>query len=164
MVKEKGNVLLGVMIMMIAIILFVIFPKMTAIEKKEEIENEFPETTIEDKVLVDEFKKLKEPKKLLEGVYVVEKQSDDFLFRAKFYFTKDKTLVKELFSIDEDGEEITKISGVSEYSFNGSTLQYDYISGAKGIFAEIGDAITIIDDNNFIFHETEDNFHFKREK
>lgn len=162
MVKEKGNVVLGAMLML-AVVMLIILPEFAVMENKEKIENEFPETTIEDKVLVDEFKERREPNSLLEGVYVVEKQNDDYLFKAKFYFTKDKTLVKELYALDEDGKEMVEIRGVSKYRFEGSTLQYDYVSGAKGIFPQIGDAITIIDDNNFIFHETEENFHLKKE-
>lgn len=162
MIKEKGNVILGAMLMLVVVMLFIL-PQLAVIENKEKIKNEFPETTIADKILVDEFKERREPNKLLEGIYVVEKQKDDFLFKAKFYFTKDKTLVKELYALDENGKEMVDIRGVSKYRFEGSTLQYDYVSGAKGIFPQIGDAITIIDDNNFIFHETEENFHFKKE-
>lgn len=126
------------------------------------MQNEFPEVSLEDRKFVDDFKEKDEPEKYLEGVYKTVYKEDKITFEAKFYFTKDRAIVKELMVKGEDDEVEVELTGEAKYSFEGSTIQYEYVSGAKGIFSQIGDAITIVDDNNFIFHEPEVNFHFTK--
>jgi hypothetical protein len=94
---------------------------------------------------------------------VSKKQYEDYNFEAKFYFTEDGSIIKELFLYENDGEKKVEAKGEAKYSFPGSTIQYEYVSGAKGIFSQSGNAITIVDENNLIYHEPEENFHFVKE-
>lgn len=107
-----------------------------------------PSITIEDKVLVDSFRAKPTPKILPNGKYQVAEVVDGKEIKVTYYFSEDKTVTKEVILWGK-----YNLGGSAKYHFDGSVLMYTDIIGDKYLFPEIGEAVSVRDDNTIILHE-----------
>lgn len=107
-----------------------------------------PSITIEDKALVDGFRAKPTPAILPDGKYQVVEVVDGKEVKVTYYFDDDKTVTKEVIFLGK-----YNLGGSAKYHFDGSALVYTDITGDKYLFPEIGEAVSVPDDNTIVLHE-----------
>lgn len=107
-------------------------------QRFREMKSNYPEVTIDSKILVDSYSSKPEPKDHPRGRYEAEFQIDGKSVAVSYYFDDKNTVTKEMKIAG-----IPKISGSAQYQFNGSVLMFSEVIGDKALFPEIGEAIVV---------------------
>ena len=135
-------------VIMIAVIVIGSYLFMYIPYKNERIFEEFKsnqDVSVNEKILVDKYKKKDKPDILPSGLYMWDGMIKDKKLSVSYYFGEDGTLTKEITVMDK-----YTAKGVAKYSFDGSVMMFSDVAGDKGLFPVVGDPVKMTEDGIFI--------------
>ena len=102
--------------------------------------------SVNEKILVDKYKKKDNPEISPFGLYMRDGIIKNKKSSLKYYFGEDGTLTKELTVL-----ETYTARGIAKYYFDGSVMMFSDVVGDKGLFPVIGDPVTVMEDGILIY-------------
>lgn len=150
--KMKGSGTMFFLASIIVLIFFFYVGDALRESRLETFKKNPPETTLDQKVLVDKFK-LKPEITLVSGIYQAKNVVGGHTFEYRYYFSDDKTLTKSVVAEPKG----IKLNGSAKYRMDGSVLVYSEITGDRVLFPEIGEPISVVGVGIIEFHDPKGN-------
>lgn len=141
-----ANFVIMIAVVVIGFYLFMYIPYKNE-QKFEEFKSN-QDVSVNEKILVDKYKKKDKPEILPSGLYVRDGMIRDRKFSLRYYFGEDGTLTKEMTIIDK-----YTAKGVAKYYFDGSVMMFSDVVGDKGLFSVVGDPVTMMEDGLLIYDD-----------
>lgn len=119
-----------------------------------------PPISVGEKLLIDKFKNKNSPKNYPKGRFYGKGESEDGMsYEFTYFFGEDQTLSKDVLVMDK-----YYLSGTAKYNFTGSVLSFSDIKGDKYLFSEIGEAITVLDQDSITVYDEQSSITLKSPK
>lgn len=151
MLKQRGDSLVDLLIVFClfgpAVYWFLIEPYLLD-QSLETMKKNPPAVTAEQIHLMDKYKAMPRPVPAPTDTYHWEGSMDGVDLTMTYHFIDDKRLVKEVV-LDEKHT----LSGAAEFAFDGSVLTFSNITGDKILFPEIGQPISLVNEQFLILHD-----------
>ena len=162
MEKQSGRSTIELLVLIFLVVIgtytFFIEPHLNN-QMIESLRNQHPPQTADDIKLVHRFKTKPSPESILSGSYFWRGKIDGADFEFSYSFGKDAILTK---TASLQGQYHFK--GSAKYSFEGSVLIFNDITGDRSLFSDIGEPITVKNEDLIILEDHSKSFSIKSSK